>query len=216
MLFLVLLIAPGQKDKRMIRDAYEQAAACFVETVAQVGAAQWNLVALGEWTVRDLVGHTHRALLTVETYLENPSGTADVMRPTDYFLRAKASLADPAAVAARGREAGRALGDDPLATVQETATRVLARVQQTPDDACLTTPVGSMRLIDYLPSRIFELTIHTLDLGAAIAVDIDLPEAASAVTLGMLTQLAQQLGKAAPLLLAATGRQPLPAAFSVL
>jgi uncharacterized protein (TIGR03083 family) len=201
----------------MIRDAYEQAATLFVETVAQVGAAQWNLVALGEWTVRDLVGHTNRALLTVDTYLDTPSETVEVTRPTDYFLRAKASLADPAAVAARGREAGRALGDDPLATVQETATRVLARVQQTPDDACLTTPVGGMRLIDYLPSRIFELTIHTLDLGVAIAVDIDLPEAASAVTLGMIAELlAQQPEKAAPLLLAATGRQALPAGFSVL
>ena len=201
----------------MIRDAYEQAATLFVETVAQVGSVQWNLVALGEWTVRDLVGHTNRALLTVETYLDTPSETADVLRPTDYFLRAKASLADPAAVAARGRQAGQALGDDPLATVQETATRVLARVQQTPDDACLTTPVGGMRLIDYLPSRIFELTIHTLDLGVAIAVDIDLPEAASAVTLGMITELlAQQPGKVAPLLLAVTGRQALPTAFSVL
>jgi hypothetical protein len=73
-----------------------------------------------------------------------------------------------------------------------------------------------MRLIDYLPSRIFELTIHTLDLGAAIVVDVDLPEAASAVTLGMIAELAQQPGKAAPLLLAVTGRQPLPATFSVL
>jgi uncharacterized protein (TIGR03083 family) len=200
----------------MIREAYEQAATLFVDTVTQVGAAQWNRVALGEWTVRDLVGHTHRALLTVETYLDNPSETIDVMRPADYFLRAQASLADPAAVAARGREAGQALGDDAPATVRETATRVLARVQQTPDDAALTTPVGGMRLIDYLPSRVFELTIHTLDLGAAIAADIDLPEAASAVTLGMITELAQQPGKAAPLLLAATGRQALPATFSIL
>jgi hypothetical protein len=155
-------------------------------------------------------------LLTVETYLDNPSETVDVTRPVDYFLRAQASLADPAAVAARGREAGQALGDDPPATVQGAAMRVIARVKQTPDDACLTTPVGGMRLIDYLPSRVFELTIHTLDLGAAIAVDIALPEAASAVALGMIAELAQKGGKAAPLLLAATGRKALPAAFSLL
>jgi hypothetical protein len=55
-----------------------------------------------------------------------------------------------------------------------------------------------------------------LDLGAAIAVDIDLPEAASAVTLGMIAELAQQPGKAAPLLLATTGRRALPAMFSLL
>ena len=73
-----------------------------------------------------------------------------------------------------------------------------------------------MRLIDYLPSRVFELTIHTLDLGAAISVRIDLPEAASVTTLGMLAELAQNTGKAAPLLSAATGRRALPVGFSVL
>ena len=200
----------------MIREAYEQAAALFVETVTQVGPAQWNAIALGDWTVRDLVGHTNRALLTVETYLDSPSETVDVTRPVDYFLRAMASLGDSTAVAARGREAGQALGDAPLVSVQETATRVLARVDQTSDEACLTTPVGGMRLIDYLPSRVFELTIHTLDLAAAISTDIALPEFASAVTLGMIAELAQQPEKAAPLLLAATGRKPLPTGFTVL
>ena len=97
-------------------------------------------------------------------------------RPVDYFLRAMASIGDPAVVAARGREAGQALGHNPLATVRETSKRVLARVNQTPDEARLTTPVGGMRLIDYLPSRVFELTIHTLDLGVAIEVELSLPE----------------------------------------
>ena len=71
-------------------------------------------------------------------------------------------------------------------------------------------------MIDYLPSHVFELTIHTLDLAAAISADIDLPESASAVALGMISELAQQPGKAAPFLLAATGRKPLPVEFSVL
>src|SRR4029453_577680 len=101
----------------MIREAYAAATACFVDIVARVDDAQWEQPGLGEWTVRDLVGHTSRALLTVEAYVDKPAGQVEVERPVDYFLRAKASLADPAAVAARGREAGQALGADPAGMV---------------------------------------------------------------------------------------------------
>jgi len=200
----------------MIREAYEDAAQTFVATVRQVGAEQWDLPALGEWSVRDLVGHASRALLTVETYLGQPAAAVEVERPADYFIRANAALADPAAVAARGREAGRTLGADPAATVHETAERVLAEVKTAADDTCLTTPVGGMRLIDYLPTRVFELTVHTLDIAAAISVPVTLPKGAAALTLGLVTDLvASRPDKVAPLLLAATGRQALPPGFSV-
>jgi uncharacterized protein (TIGR03083 family) len=200
----------------MIRDAYQQAARLFVETVAMVQAEQWQQMALGEWTVRDLVGHTNRALLTVETYLNDPAPTIALTQPAAYFIRAKATLADPAAVAARGREAGQALGPDAAAVVRDTARRVLEKVKATADDATLTTPVGGMRLIDYLPSRVFELTVHTLDLGTALKTEITIPHTAAAITLRLLADLALQPGKAAPLLLAATGRRPLPPDFNLL
>lgn len=200
----------------MIREAYEHAANLFVETVAQVQKNQWEHVGLGEWTVRDLVGHTNRALSTVETYLDKPADTIELEQPVDYFLRARASLADPAAVAARGREAGKALGIEPAATVRATALRVLARLNETPDDVLVTTPVGGMRCIDYLPSRVFELTIHTLDLATAISQEVAVPDTAARVTFSLLTELVLQSGKAASLLLAATGRDSLPVGFGVL
>lgn len=200
----------------MIREAYEQAATLFVETVGQVTPAQWQQQALGEWNVRDLVGHTHRALLTVDTYLDDPAHTRDLERPVSYFLQAMHSLGDPAAVAARGRAAGQALGADPLASVRKTAELVLARLRQTPDDTLLTTPVGGMRLIDYLPSRVFELTIHTLDLASALAQPLAPSAAAARVTFSLLTELAIAQGKTAPLLLSALGRGALPPGFSVL
>jgi uncharacterized protein (TIGR03083 family) len=203
-------------DSGSIREAYEQAAQTFVETVQQVGADQWGCIALGEWSVRDLVGHTNRALLTVETYLGQPAAAVEVERPADYFIRASAALADPAAVAARGREAGQALGANPIAAVREAAARVLAEVRVAADDACLTTPVGGMRLIDYLPTRVFELAVHTLDIAAAISVPVALPEGPAALTLGLVADLvASRPDKVAPLLLAATGRQALPQGFSV-
>jgi uncharacterized protein (TIGR03083 family) len=200
----------------MIREAYAAATACFVDTVAQVGETQWEQPGLGEWTVRDLVGHASRALLTVEAYVNNPADKVEVEQPVDYFLRAQAALANPAAVAERGREAGRGLGADPRGMVRAIAARVLARLQEAPDAALVGTPVGGMRLIDYLPSRVFELVVHTLDLAAALSLEVPLPATATRVALQMLADLAIQPNKAAPLLLAATGRGALPGGYSVL
>jgi uncharacterized protein (TIGR03083 family) len=200
----------------MLREAYESAAGLFANTVEQVRPTQWEQPGLGVWTVRDLVGHTSRALLTVEMYLAKPAAQREVIRAVDYYLRVQASLADPGSVAARGREAGLALGPDPIAAVRDIAARVLAQVKTASDDALVSTPVGGMRLIDYLPSRIFELTVHTLDLGAALPVTVTLPEPVAAVALHLLADLALQPDKAAALLLATTGRRTLPADFSVL
>lgn len=200
----------------VIRDAYAEAAGLFVDTVAQIKAGQWQQPGLGVWTVRDLVGHTSRALLTVETYLATPAATIDLARPVDYYLQAAQSLADPAAVATRGREAGEALGAHPASAVRDIATRVLAGVQTAADDAPVSTPVGGMRLIDYLPSRIFELAVHTLDLATALSLQVTLPAAATDVSLHLLADITLHSGKAAPLLLAATGRGTVPAGFSVL
>ena len=35
-----------------------------------------------EWTVRELIGHANRALLTVETYLEQPSESTEWSDPS--------------------------------------------------------------------------------------------------------------------------------------
>jgi uncharacterized protein (TIGR03083 family) len=200
----------------MIREAYEIAAGLFVNTVEQVRPTQWEQPGLGVWTVRDLVGHTSRALLTVEMYLAKPAAQREVMRPVDYFLRAQARLADPGSVAARGREAGMALGPDPIAAVRDIAARVLAQVKTASDEVLVSAPVGGMRLLDYLPSRIFELAVHTLDIAAALPVKVALPEPVAAVALHLLADLALQPDKAVALLLAATGRRALAAGFSVL
>ena len=200
----------------MIREAYADAAMFFVDAVRQIGSDGWSRPALGEWTVRDLVGHTHRALVTVETYLEIPTKAAEMMRPVDYYLRAAASLGDPAKVAARGRTAGEALGANPIVVLQATAQRVLARVTREADDALLATPVGGIQLIDYLPSRVLELTVHTRDIAAALQLDKNPPLSAASVTLHLMADLAVESGCATTLLGSLVGRHPLPPAFNVL
>lgn len=79
----------------------------------------------------------------------------------------------------------------------------------------LTTPVGGMRLADYLPTRTFELTVHTCDLAIASGAPIDVPDLAAVETVGVLGGLASGANPTGPLLRAATGRAPLPVASSV-
>lgn len=196
------------------REAFGLAADWFVRTVGAAGGA-WERPALGEWTVRDLVGHTSRALLTVEAYLGRPAAAVEVGSPVDYF-RLVLATATPAVVAERGREAGAALGADPAAEVTAIAGRVLARLAGVDPGQLVTTPVGGMRLADYLPTRTFELTVHTCDLAAALGDEPEVPAAAAAASLALAGGLAARAGRAAPLLRSATGRGGLPAGYTVL
>ena len=195
------------------RAAFADAASWFVATTALVGD-RWSEPGLGEWDVRSLVGHTSRALLTVEAYLDQPADRVEVETAVAYFLQAR-SLADDATVAERGRQAGEALGTDPAA-VAGIATRVVARVERCAGDELVTTIAGGMRLADYLPTRTFELVVHTADLAAAVGVAAEPPPGAAAQALELATRLAVESGTAARLLRAVTGREGLPAGWSVL
>lgn len=196
------------------RRAFSDAAEWFVRTAALVGD-RWDRPGLGEWDMRALVGHTSRSLLTVETYLARPAAAAEMASAADYFRATRAAAAGPA-VAARGRDAGAALGADPAAAVAEIAARVLALVDTQDGSELVTTIAGGMRLGDYLPTRTFELVVHTADLATALGVPPDVPATSAAQALHIITDLAVADGLAGPLLLAATGRPGLPAGFSVL
>lgn len=196
------------------RRAFTDAAEWFVRMAALVGD-RWDRPGLGEWDVRALLGHTSRSLVTVETYLAVPAVAVEVASPADYFRATRAAAAGPA-VAARGRDAGIALGADPVAAVAEIATRVLPLVDAQDGTELVTTIVGGMRLGDYLPTRTFELAVHTADLGTALGAPPDVPATAAAQALAVVADLAVAEGLAGPLLLAATGRPGLQAYFSVL
>lgn len=196
------------------RRAFTDAAEWFVRMVPLVGE-RWNRPGLGEWDVRALVGHTSRSLLTVETYLDRPASTIEVGSAVDY-LRATRSVASGPAVAARGREAGAALGADAAAAVDAIAERVLRLVDTRNGTELLTTVVGGMRLKDYLPTRTFELAVHTADLATALGEPLDIPPSAATQSLRIIAELAVADGVAGPLLLAATGRPGPSEGYSLL
>ena len=199
-------------------DAFDSAAQRFLE-VATCAAGRLDEHGLGEWSVRDLLGHTSRSLTTVEDYLDAASvdsAAVDLDDAVAYYLAITDALADTAAVAQRGRAAGAALGDDPIAALRALVTRVPVRVRAAAATALVRTPFGRMTLQGYLPTRTLELTVHTCDLAAALGISADVPRVAVAEVFATIGGLATAQGSASIALLALTGRVPLPAGYSVL
>lgn len=202
-----------------VRDAFGAAARWFAETVHELDRppAPWEAPALGEWSRRDLVGHTSRALLTVEQYLR-PGSSESVRRSVDYHRAVRGGRADPDEVAERGRQAGRDLGADLPESVDVVVRRVTRLVAGRAADARVETPVGEWRLEAYLPTRVLELVVHTGDLRTAGGLDGPAPEVASRQALVVLGALVADAPSAdAPRLLTAlTGRSALGAGYTLL
>jgi hypothetical protein len=176
----------------------------------------WGAPGLGVWTVQELVGHTCRAFVTLSTYLRDGRGLdVTVEHAFDYFDVLASGYADADAVAERGRAAGAELGDDPLPRVIELRDAAVAAVRDAEDDAPVATPMGVMRLVDYLPSRVVELTVHSGDVAAAIGVMFVPDRGAAEIVFACLGHVATARDDASDAMRALTGRRPLPEGFSV-
>ena len=196
-------------------NVFEQAVSGFIGVVSSLHDPDWTRPALGAWNVRALVGHTSRALSTIEAYLAKGGSTPQLADPVDYFLAVLPDPSDPeqrarqeAAIAQRGQQSGAELGEDPAGAVVQLAERVLDLVHASAADAPVDTPAGAMTLSSYLPTRSFELTVHTLDLTRA--VDLPAPEVlAPAVSAAceLAGRLAARRSNAADILLGALGRK---------
>ncbi|MFT3900601.1 MAG: maleylpyruvate isomerase N-terminal domain-containing protein [Gordonia sp. (in: high G+C Gram-positive bacteria)] len=184
--------------------------------VAKIPTGAWSGPGLGDWNLRALVGHTSRALLTVEQYLAKPAAQVDVDSAAAYYEQTGAGPAtDAAAVLQRGVDAGAALGDDPAGEFAAIARRVTTLLRSAPD-GIVTTIVGGMRLHDYLPTRTFELAVHGLDIAAATGRPPSAPAEVSRRALDLAVELGTRAGSGGEILLALTGRGGLPRGFSVL
>lgn len=175
-----------------VRTAYGQAVQWFVGSAASVPVERLDERATGEWDVRELIAHTSRSLDLVTTYLDAPARRITFVGRTGYT---KAIFANPAPtlhrdVAERARHTLTQLGPDLVAGVRRLADDVLDRLARTPDEAPCTTPVGAISLIDYLPSRVGELVVHTLDLHRALGLTADPPPLAVETTLAFVVALA--------------------------
>lgn len=202
------------------RERYFEAVAYFRAVTSKIRADKWSDPGLGVWNVRDLVGHTSGALRTVQLNLTDPLPASDIFESAaEYFLAATATPGLMAAVAERGREAGAALGEDPLQTIDELTESVRALLADLPPDTVVPTRFGTLPLDAYFDTKIFELIVHTLDICAAAGITLDPPAEPLAAALRVTLQLAGRRAatpKGAGLLRALTGRAPLPAGYSVI
>jgi uncharacterized protein (TIGR03083 family) len=195
-----------------VRAAFEDATATLLSTIERVQPHQWELPALGSWTVRELTAHTLRAFTTIERYLAaEPSVDRLIVDAVDYY---RTALVDPkvhASVAERGRAAGAQL-TDPVGEAEASAQRVLALVASTADDDVVETSVGQMMFVEYLATRAAEVALHTLDLQRATGQSLELQPATSSMVVGLMAELAEPIA----LLSALTGRGTLPVDYNVL
>ncbi|HKY14378.1 MAG TPA: maleylpyruvate isomerase N-terminal domain-containing protein [Microthrixaceae bacterium] len=196
--------------------AFVTSATSFASVVSTVRDEQWNAPGLGEWDVRELVGHALRGVTTAPTYLEaaGPSSGITLATAGDYVRAAFSTAGVHASVAQRGREAGAALGDDPAGAVRAAVDAAVATVSAASPDAVVATPFGTMRLDTYLPTRIVELVVHTDDLCRAVGHG---PVATATELRIVLGVLAESADPASGLLIvrALLGRVDLPAGFNL-
>lgn len=182
-----------------------------------IPADRWAGPGLGEWDLRSLVGHASRSLTTVSTYLAQSAEREDITSPQEYYARVTpAALGiSPEGVLERGRQAGRDLGDDPPAAVDELVSRVLDELSDAGNPLIQVIGGAGIRLHTYLPTRTFELAVHGLDIARAVDISLSLPADVLEEATGLAARIAVAEGHSQIVLLALTGRDELPPSFSI-
>lgn len=199
------------------RVVFASAARYLATLVRQIPADRWDGPGLGEWTVRDLVGHTSRSLITVSTYLHTTAFREDVREPAEYYVRMNDYVTDAGAdaIVERGRQAGRDLGAEPVATIDGLVERVLGEIDTAGDPLMEVIGGLGVRLSTYLPTRTFEIAVHGLDIAAAVGLTATPPVEVLSEAAALAGRIGAHLGQGPAVLLALTGRSPLPAGLSV-
>lgn len=204
------------------RRTYRSAAIAYAGLVAAVPPDRLDEPALGEWTLRELLGHTvSSALRQVPAVLATRAPVIEVATPEGYFAYARSAPAELVAAAHTAstedaRANAKELGDSPAAEVSTLIGRATEALSQVNDDDVITSAAGGMRVRDWIPTRTFELVVHGLDAATAIGVDYDLPIETLAESLALASRTALGVGSGIPLLRALTGRESLPPDFSVI
>ncbi|GIF04043.1 maleylpyruvate isomerase N-terminal domain-containing protein [Actinoplanes siamensis] len=203
------------------RRTFRSAAIAYAGLVAAIPPERLDGPGLGEWTLRELLGHTvSSALRQVPEVLATRAPQVEVATPEGYFAYARSAppelvAAAAAASAADARAAAEALGDQPVEAVSAVIGRATEALSQVGDDDVVATPVGGMRVRAWLPTRTFELVVHGLDAAGAAGCEFAAPVETIAEAVTLATRTALGLGNGAPLLRALTGREPLPPGFSM-
>ncbi|MEV6342614.1 maleylpyruvate isomerase N-terminal domain-containing protein [Actinoplanes sp. NPDC051851] len=204
------------------RRTFRSAAIAYAGLAASIPPDRLDVPGLGDWSLRDLIGHTvSSALRQVPAVLATPAPQVEIDSPEGYFAYARS--APPALVAAAvaastedARRTGASLGTAPADMVSELVGRATQALANVNDDDPVVTSAGGMRVRDWIPTRTFELVVHGLDAAAAASLPLDLAPDALTESLTLAARVAALTGQGSTVLRTLTGRGPLPATFSVL
>ena len=145
------------------------------------------------WDVRVLVGHMVRDLDRVVTYLEEPAPDSIDTAKTDVvaYWQSYDPKAEGATITANSTETADRYGS-PAALVQgldETLRRCIDRASAEDPGRILRTRLTTIRLDEFLKTRVLEIGVHGLDLADALGRDPWLTGAAGTVILEILRGL---------------------------
>ncbi|MCU1369890.1 MAG: hypothetical protein JWO77_1084 [Ilumatobacteraceae bacterium] len=185
--------------------AFRESGHWWRSLVGGVDDHQWDLVALGEWTVRELVAHGARAFRTVSDYVGGEvKDPAPISSAAQYFRIVLAEQTPHLHIANRARKEAREDTDWVEATDRYWAAAELV-VSKVPADTDVHLFVGEMALSQYLATRVVELVVHGTDLAEAIGIPSPPPPSGARVAIEVLLDLSTA-DDAASVLRLLTGR----------
>jgi len=182
----------------LIRRVFLQTIAATRPVIASLEVARrWDEPsALREFSVRGLAGHLVRAVLTVDSYLERPEpGDEAPISAATYYANLDPDISSPRNVAIRQR--GEELADGGperlITEFDQVVCRLEERLRHEPDDRLVTVAGDdTMRLNDYLATRIVELAVHVDDLALSVGLAPPaLPAGALEITIDTLVDIAR-------------------------
>lgn len=142
------------------------------------------------WDVKGLVGHLWRDLDRLATCLDltpEPSATCDAIG----YFRAYDPVADAPAIAQQSLDvaARYGSGSDAVAALDEHRSACIEGVRSLAPERLVRTRIATMRLDEFVKTRVLELSVHGLDLADALGVPPWLTDEGRAVTVALLEGL---------------------------
>lgn len=199
---------------------FAAAATAFCGITRDIPENAWGAVGLGEWDIRTLVGHTTMAVGAVSNCLTVAAEREDIPSAAAYYgaIRHFAKTAGANELNTKlSRRAADDLGPDPVAAVDRIVRQALSDLEGAEDRVVgVFGGVLGIRLSSFVPTRIFELAVHSLDIARATGIPLVLPAAVIAETTMLAAKIAVESGHGAEVLLSLTGREPLAPGFSAL
>jgi hypothetical protein len=163
-----------------IRDVYLSTCAASLELLAEPAlAVHWSDESvLPEFTTGSLAGHLARSTMQVEWFLDADEPLDEPITAVEYYARLEGvhDRNSELNVGVRARSAElAALGVDGLVTqVAGTLERLRRRLPREPDVRQLTAFGRTLRLDEYLRTRLVEMTVHIDDLALSVRVQAPL------------------------------------------